>query len=77
MPGRRPDHTNAELVYAFLQRFMSLHGHPPTQKQIADACYLSKTTIARCMDKLEAWGWIQREQGTYRSLKLMEKEHQW
>lgn len=80
MPGRRPDPKSAELVYAFLHKYMHEHGHPPTQAQIAEACYVSKTSVARCMDKLEAWGWIQREPNTYRSLQLLvelDVAHEW
>ena len=76
MPGRPSDPTTAELVYTFLRHYIAEHGHPPTQAQIAEACYITKTSVGRCMDKLEAWGWIEREHGTYRSLRLvMEHEH--
>jgi SOS-response transcriptional repressor LexA len=69
--GRQPDSTTPQLVFAFLQRYIHQNGHPPTQEQIAAACHLSKTSVARGMEKLELWGYVQREHGTYRSLKLL------
>jgi DNA-binding MarR family transcriptional regulator len=69
--GRQPDPTTPQLVLAFLQRYIYDHGHPPTQEQIAVACHLSKTSVARGIDKLESWGYLRREHGTYRSLRLL------
>jgi DNA-binding MarR family transcriptional regulator len=74
MRGRRRDSTTADMIYAYLERYIHEHGHPPTQAQIAKACNLSKTSVARGIDKLEAWGYVERERGTYRSLRLHERE---
>ena len=73
MRGRRRDSTTADLIYAYLEKYIHEYGHPPTQEQIAKACHLSKTSVARGMDKLEAEGVIEREPRTYRSLRLRER----
>lgn len=74
MRGRRHDSTTADMIYTYLEHYIHEQGHPPTQEQIAKACHLSKTSVARGVDKLEAWGMLEREPGTYRSLRLHEHE---
>ncbi|NWF69597.1 MAG: MarR family transcriptional regulator [Chloroflexi bacterium] len=71
MRGRKPDASSAKLVYDYLRYYVHKHGHPPTQAQIAQACIMSKTNVGRCIDKLEGWGWLEREPQTYRTMVLL------
>jgi DNA-binding MarR family transcriptional regulator len=72
--ARRPDPTSAENVYRFICNFKAEHGHTPTMRQIADACFLSLSGVGRCLNKLEAWGRITREPNQRRTISLVEDE---
>ena len=56
-------------VYAFLWRYYQAHGYSPTQQEIADACALARSGVARHLDKLTIWGWIERDEGKVRSIR--------
>jgi DNA-binding MarR family transcriptional regulator len=58
-------------VYVFIWKYNQEHGFPPTQREIADACYLAQSSVSRHLDKLAKWGWISREDGKARGLRLL------
>ncbi|MBL8152759.1 MAG: MarR family transcriptional regulator [Anaerolineae bacterium] len=58
-------------VYRFLCHYFHEHGFMPSQQEIADACLLTQSGISRHLDKLARWGWIEREDGKARGLRLL------
>lgn len=60
----------AEAVYAYLLEVLST-GTAPTQQEIADACYISRSAVRRALLWLEAQERIVRGQGQ-RNIRLPE-----
>ena len=60
-------------VYQFLWDYVHAHGFPPTQQEIATDCFLTQPSISRHLDKLEKWGWLTREEGKARGIKLLKE----
>jgi DNA-binding MarR family transcriptional regulator len=71
MGTKRHQTTNA--VYQFLWDYVQQHGFPPTQQEIAAHCFLTQPSVSRHLDKLEKWGWLIREEGKARSIKLLKE----
>jgi DNA-binding MarR family transcriptional regulator len=69
MGTKRHQTTNA--VYQFLWDYVHEHGFPPTQQEIATHCFLTQPSVSRHLDKLEKWGWLAREEGKARGIKLL------
>lgn len=65
----------SDIIYEYISAFIAEHDYPPTIRNIADACQLGATTVRYHLDKLEAWGWISREPGISRSLRLLRHKH--
>lgn len=42
-----------DTVYTYIYQHIQEHGYPPSQREIAAACYLGKTTLVRYLD--EGW----------------------
>jgi len=63
---------NARLIYNYIRNFDVEYGYPPTITQIAHACYMSRTTVARHLDWLEAWGYLLREPGLPRAITIID-----
>ncbi|MBL8133840.1 MAG: MarR family transcriptional regulator [Anaerolineae bacterium] len=61
-------------VYTFVQQYMRDHHFPPSQREIASACFVSKATVVRCLDRLEAKGLLVREPGRARGIGLLPDE---
>lgn len=64
-------HQTTTSVYMFLWNYHEQHGFIPTQREISDACYLAQSSVSRHLDKLAKWGWISREDGKARGLRLL------
>ena len=65
-------HTKA--VYTFIHTYIQDHqGQPPTIREIGKGAYLAPSTVIRYLDKLEAWGLIEREPFLSRSIRLTDK----
>jgi DNA-binding MarR family transcriptional regulator len=58
-----------QTVYRFIWVYWQAHGFPPTQQEIADACFISRSGVSRHLDRLTVWGWLQREAGKARSFR--------
>ena len=56
-------------VYAFVWQYCQEHGFAPTQQEIADASFIVRSGVARHLDRLTIWGWIERESGKARSFR--------
>lgn len=68
--GKTMMHQTTEDVYAFIQSYFEKHHYAPSYREIAEGCYLAMGSLVRHLDRLEAWGWIQREPGRARSIWL-------
>ena len=66
------DTTNT--VYTFIQTYThDHHGQAPTIREIAAGTYLGRSTVMRHLDRLEAWGLIEREPYQARSIQLTDR----
>lgn len=63
-----------EYVYTVIARAIRQEGIAPTQKEIADACHISKTMVQMHLNRLETQGRIIRGEG-HRNIHLV-PEHQ-
>ena len=71
------DHSTTEQVYAFIQTYTEDHpGLSPSQREIAQACFLSQPAVIRHLDRLEQQGRIQREPGQARSIRIIEDKNE-
>jgi repressor LexA len=66
-------HETTYQVYRFVDAFIQQHGYGPSQREIAEGCYLARSGIIRHLDRLEAWGCIIRQPGCARSITLTGK----
>ena len=64
-------HQTTKDVYAFLWQYYQEHGFAPTYREIAEACFLVYGGVPRHLDRLAGWGWISREEGKARSMRLL------
>lgn len=64
-------HQTTNTVYQFLLEYVQKHGFPPTQQEIAVHCFLTQPSVSRHLDKLEKWGWLTREEGKARGIKIL------
>ncbi|MEO8611651.1 MAG: hypothetical protein ABI690_27375 [Chloroflexota bacterium] len=69
-----------EMVYRFIVEYIETKGISPSQREIAEGCYVARSAVIRHLDRLEAWGRIIRDPNKARSLHLpkksLENEHQ-
>lgn len=63
-----------ESVLVFIQRYHQEHGVMPSQREIAEGCYISQPAVGRHLDLLEKRGIISRELGKARSIRLLISE---
>ncbi|GEM_PF-1856028 len=58
-------------VYAFISQYIEAHrGLPPTQQEMAAACYMSRSTIQKHLAFLHASGHIEWKPGAKRAIWL-------
>lgn len=57
-------------VYAFICKHIDQFTRPPTIREIAQACYMSRANAVRYLDKLDAHGHIIREANKARGIRL-------
>lgn len=69
-----PDN-ETNTVYDFIHDYFAENGFSPTLREIANACYMSTTTVVRYLDKLCAAGRISRELQKPRSIALLDLQH--
>ncbi len=65
-----------EQVYDFVSSYIREHSNSPSLREIADACYIGRSTTYRFLDKLEAQGRIMRELGQARNIRLPKSEQE-
>jgi response regulator of citrate/malate metabolism len=62
---------DTDHVYQFIVEFIHTHGgYPPSQEEIARACYMSRSAVQRYLDVLAAHGRIIREERRARGIWL-------
>ena len=60
-------------VFFFIRDYSDTHTHPPTVREIAEGCYMSRTRVQRYIDLLDAHGYIIHEPGKARGITLTGK----
>lgn len=60
-----------EAVFQFICQHVQEFSRPPTLREIAAACFMSTTRAMRCLDRLDAGGWIIRDPGVARGITLV------
>lgn len=73
---KQPEQPLLERVYDFISEYIHENSNSPTLREIADACYLGRSTTYRFLDKLEAHGRIVRAPGKARNIRLPKPEHE-
>lgn len=61
-------------IYEFLDDFDADRGFCPSHREIADACFISRSSVTRYLDLLEARGLLEREPGTARGIRIVRDE---
>jgi DNA-binding MarR family transcriptional regulator len=60
-----------EDLFVYLCHYHHENNYPPTLREMADAFYMSPSSVIRWLDKMEAMGWITRDWGKARGITLM------
>jgi DNA-binding MarR family transcriptional regulator len=69
--------SDTEKVYQFIKQYIGENnGRPPTQREIAEGCYIARSSVQRHLDVLDARGLIVREMGMARGLTLVLNEEE-
>lgn len=63
-----------DSVYAFICNYIETQGYPPSQREIAQGCFMSVGNVVRYLDKLEARGFLYREPNIPRGIQLLKKK---
>lgn len=71
--SRPPNWATTVQLYCFIKQYTDEHKLPPTQREMADGCYISTGTVNRHLDRLHMDGYIIRREGTKRGVALTEK----
>ncbi len=69
--------TTTEQVFKFILRYFGAHGFPPSQREIADGCYITRGAVPRHLKKLEAQQLITRTPGIPRSIRVLKDNSEW
>lgn len=64
----------AYRVYNYINDYTQEEGFCPSMREIADSCYMSRGSVTRYLDLLEAWGYISREPGLSRAITIIDPE---
>lgn len=59
-----------QAIYDTIEAYTQAHGYAPSIRDIAVACHVGKTTVVYYLDKLEAYGYLTRDFGQARSVRL-------
>jgi SOS-response transcriptional repressor LexA len=61
-----------QAVFDFIRHSLEIDHISPTLREIGRACFLTHTAVLPHLARLEAWGWIVRDMGKARSIRLGE-----
>ena len=59
-----------ESIYQFIREYRQVHGFSPSQREIADGCRISKSTVQHQLQFLVAAGRVAYEPGKVRTIRL-------
>jgi DNA-binding MarR family transcriptional regulator len=59
-----------ELVYRYFVEYWHTHKCPPTHREIGAACYMSRSTASRILERLEVRGRLERDSVRWRVLRI-------
>jgi SOS-response transcriptional repressor LexA len=65
-----------EAVYDFIHDYVQRDGVAPSIREIADGCYLGRSTVQRHLDRLAIWGWVVLLPGRARGIVLVDRERE-
>jgi len=68
----RPNYAMTQTVFEFICRFVREHTYPPTLDEIAQACFIARSTVVRHIDRLEGEGRIARNPNISRGITLLD-----
>jgi SOS-response transcriptional repressor LexA len=71
---KTPKKVTTQKVYVFVRDYIKAHTHPPTLREIGEACFLATSSVSRHLDRLEMEGKIRREEGRARGITLLEPD---
>lgn len=60
-------------IFDFIVRYIDENGYPPTQREISDAVYLSRSTVPRHLDALAKRGLIRYDEGKFRGIVVLRR----
>lgn len=66
------DEQTIQAVYAYIRVYLHQYGYGPSIREIARDCFMSPANVYRYLDWLEARGYITRQSGVARSIRLLE-----
>jgi SOS-response transcriptional repressor LexA len=69
MPGRLLKE-DTDRVYEFVRSYIKERRVAPSHREIAEGCYMSRSSVQRHLDLLAAYGKVVREVGLARGLWL-------
>lgn len=67
--------TTTEHVYDFIVNYLNNHNFPPSQREIAEGCYITRGAVPRHLKKLEEAELITRMPGVPRSIRILNYSH--
>lgn len=67
----RRNYDMTEQVFAFICDYVRTRKYPPSLDEIAVACYISRSTVLRHIDRLEGEGRIERDPYISRGITLI------
>lgn len=63
-----------DQVCDFIRTYSNTKGYPPSTREIAAGCFISRGAVTRHLDRLEIMGRIHREPGKARGLRVLDAE---
>lgn len=65
-----------DQIFAMIERFIAREGHPPSIREIADACHISSVSVVQHhLDKLERKRRILRHRGISRGIEIVRPKY--
>lgn len=68
------DSSMMDRVYDFIREYRDEQDISPTYKEIAEGCFIAKSTVEKFLIQLEADQRITRKRGVPRSIRLVSEE---
>ena len=69
----RQETKRLDTVYQYIKERIESKDGSPSQREIAEHCHFSVTSVSRCLSMLEAQGRISRDGLKSRSIRLMKE----